>query len=139
MRSACSKPTPGSSRSLRTSAVLTGTRSAMAVLLHGGPDMAPNPHRWLGPPRQSRRRASTLNLRAPPCPVGISQQALDQLARAVARELRMEGDVARRLVVGQVRAAERADLGDGERRARAELQRGVHALAPLGVGHPEDG
>src|SRR6186997_1567898 len=51
----------------------------------------------------------------------------------------VEGDFAWNLVVGQVRAAEGPDLVRGEGLAGARLDRRVDALAPVVVGHAEDG
>src|SRR5262249_52133416 len=80
-----------------------------------------------------------LHANGPARPVGVPEHALDELACAVAREPLVEGDLAGHLVVGHVLPAERAHVVDGERLARPELDCGVHALAPLVVGHAEHG
>src|SRR5687767_1011687 len=72
-------------------------------------------------------------------PVGLAQKALDELACGVAWEGGVKRDLPRNLVVGQLRAAEGADLVGGQRLAAARLDRRVNALAPLVVGHAEDG
>src|SRR5207244_11606128 len=65
--------------------------------------------------------------------------ALDELAGGVAREVGVEGDLPRRLVVGEVAAAEFHHLGRRHRRTGAGLHGRVHALTPLGVGDAEHG
>ena len=86
-----------------------------------------------------RRPPPPLNSGGATGPVGLAQNALDELAGGVAREGGVEGDLARNLVVGEVRAAEGPDLVGGEGRAGARLDGGVDALAPVVVGHAEDG
>src|SRR5713101_3382723 len=72
-------------------------------------------------------------------PVGLAELALQELARRVAREDVVEGDLSGHLVAGHVPPAEGGDLLGGERLPGAHVERGVHPLAPLLVGHPEDG
>src|SRR5205823_3567637 len=72
-------------------------------------------------------------------PVGLAQEALDELAGGVARERFVEGHLARRLVVGEVRAAELQQLARRDAAAGAELDGGVDALSPVRIGYSEDG
>src|SRR5258705_10281031 len=72
-------------------------------------------------------------------PVGLAELAPQELARRVAREDVVEGDLAGDLVAGHVPPAEGGDLLGVERFPGAQVERGVHPLAPLLVGHPEDG
>ena len=51
----------------------------------------------------------------------------------------MEGHLARRLVVGEVRAAELQQLARRDAAAGAELDGGVDALSPVRIGYSEDG
>src|SRR5262249_34651626 len=70
-------------------------------------------------------------------PVGLPELALEELAGTVAGKVGVEGDGARELEVRQAAAAEGDQLVGGGRVAGPELDGGVDALAPLGVGHPE--
>src|SRR2546428_10101136 len=84
----------------------------------------------------SRRSSTALagetsDLRPALGPVGVSQLALDELARGVTREVHVDAHLARDLVVGHALARPRAQLIRGERRARPELDRPVHAPAPV--------
>src|SRR6266545_2415314 len=80
-----------------------------------------------------------LDARGAPGPVRIAELALDELARGIARQRLVEGDLAGHLIAGHMLAAESDDLFARDRGARLELYRGMDALAPLLVGNAEDG
>src|SRR3989449_633729 len=104
---------------------------------------------------RSARRARTTQARGPasligvpgsrgsnpdraPGPVGLAEHALEELARRIAREVLVEGDLARNLVVGDMATGEGGDVLGGEPGPRLELHGGVDPLAPVVVGHAED-
>src|SRR5258705_5466997 len=86
--------------------------------------------------RMRMRRAS--DARRASGPVGLAELALQELARRVAREDVVEGDLAGDLVAGHVPPAEGGDLLGVERFPGAHLERGGYPLAPLPVRAPED-
>src|SRR5215510_12624125 len=81
--------------------------------------------------------ARTSDSPRPARPVRLAQHPLDELARGVAREIPVEGHLARHLVAGEVLAREGHDGVGGERPSRPRLHRRVDALPPVVVRHPE--
>src|SRR5262245_54761631 len=132
MRSACSGPTPGSLSSSLGLATFTRTRSGMATSARKGRSMVASQH------LSSMHVKLCLDAGGLTGPVRLAQQAFDQLARGVPREIGVERHLARGLVVGHVRAAEGDDGLGGEDGAGSRLDGRVHALAPLRIRHAED-
>src|SRR5437016_82674 len=71
-------------------------------------------------------------------PVGLAEHALEELARRIAREVLVKGDLAWDLVTGDMAPGEGHDVLCGEPDPRLELHGRVDPLAPVVVGHAED-
>src|SRR4029079_9854397 len=72
-----------------------------------------------------------------PLPIGIAQAALEDLAGIFPRQVGLDFDVLRHLVVGQRYLELRADGGDVERHARLRLHHRHQRLTELRVRNPE--
>src|SRR5271154_4267874 len=88
----------------------------------------------------SARAAALIDRLPPPRPVGLAQLRLQDLSRPRQRQrLRAERDLARAFVMGDQRLAIRDDRLRRRRTPRLQPHHGENPLAPMLVGHADDG